>query len=186
MALVRITHADGTIETISTHVAIEEINVQPGDKVEILDETLPLAAVESRASTCFDLGGASELFDVVQVTNGNNFLIGDTAGDGVHPVEMVGVRGDHGTLFMFSSGLYEYDLNHKDPKVQALGDFEILSDVFSYAIADGNGFFDTATLSICIYGGSNGPEVCDDDHAVDVTMRGDATDAADGSLHLTK
>ena len=44
MALVRITHADGTVDTIITSVAIEEINVQQGDKVEIFDETPPLAA----------------------------------------------------------------------------------------------------------------------------------------------
>lgn len=158
MASVRITHADGTIDIITTSGAIEEINVQQGDKVQILDETLVSATVEYNPESTSDIEPASEPV-VVQVTNGTDFVVGETAGDGVNPVGMVGIAGDHGTLLMFSNGVYEYDLNNEDPKIQALGDSESLADVFTYTITDGNGGFDTATLTIAICGTSNGPKV---------------------------
>lgn len=179
MALVRITHADGTVETIRTRGAIEEINVQQGDRVENLGETLPSPTAENGPETASDIEPEDDPITIVQVTNGTDFIVGDTVGDGVNPVGIVGIAGDHGTLFMFSNGFYEYDLNKKDPRVQSLSDGESLSDVFSYAINYGGKEFDTDTLTIAIRGTRKGPRVCNDDHAVDIAMISTATDAGD-------
>jgi VCBS repeat-containing protein len=164
MALVRITHADGTHRIVSTATAIEEIIVKQGDKIQILDETLLPTATEDHADCKSEIETLDEMV-VVMITAGTDFLVGKNAGDGVNPVGMVGVAGEHGNFFMFSNGIYEYDLNKDDPKVQALGVGEDLSDVFSYVTSDRAGGFDTATLTITISGTSKGPMVCENDRA---------------------
>ncbi len=164
MALVRIIRADGTVDTITISGSIKAIDVQDGTKVEVLDDTPSPAPAEGHSETA--AANVDEPF-VVQVTAGTDFLIGNTAGDGVSPIGMVGIAGAHGTLFMFSNGVYEYDLDRKDPQVLALAEGEGLTDDFSYAISDGDGVFDIATLTIDISGTRSGPQVGNDDHAVD-------------------
>jgi VCBS repeat-containing protein len=167
MALVRITHADGTHRIVSTRSAIEGIIVNQGDKIQILDETLLPTATENHAKPKPEIGTAGEMV-VVMITAGTDFLVGKIAGDGVNPVGMAGVAGEHGNFFMFSNGIYEYDLNKKDPQVLALGVDENLSDVFSYVTSDGAGGCDTATLTITINGTEKGPMVCDNNRAAHV------------------
>lgn len=188
MALVRITHADGTNRIISTRSAVEGIIVKQGDKIQILDETLLPTATKNRADCKPEIETVDEMV-VVMITAGTDFLDGEIAGDGVNPVGMVGVPGDHGNFFMFTNGIYEYDLNKNDPKVQALGVGGNLSDVFSYVTSDKAGGFDTATLTITISGTKKGPIVCENNYAPDVMttkhlMQG-ASDAVDSELGAT-
>lgn len=172
MALVRITRADGTVDTIFVNGSVEKVDVQDGAKVEIVDEPEPAAAAEKPVLPEFGVDRDDELF-VVQVTDGTDFLNGSVAGDGVNPVGMIGITGAYGTLFMFSNGVYEYDLNRMDPRVRALGEDGRLSDAFSYAVSDRDGVFDTSTLVIEIAGTRAGPRVCDDDNTVDDMMAND-------------
>ena len=62
---------------------------------------------------------------------------------------MVGV---FGTLNWSTAGGYAYTLDNTNAVVQALVSGETATDVFSYAIADGNGGVDSATLTITIQG----------------------------------
>ena len=192
MVLVRITHMNGAIDIVTTSRAIEEIDVQQCDKVQILDESLLSAAAREETERPSDTDPAAEPSVVVQVTNGTDFLAGTTSGDGVNPVGMVGVVGNYGTLFMFSNENFEYDLNDKDPKVRDLGDGERLADVFSYALSNGLGCFDTYTLTINVFGTANGPKIRKDENAADIMVTRDITDAAEElaapvqSSHSTK
>ncbi|MDH3739530.1 MAG: VCBS domain-containing protein [Alphaproteobacteria bacterium] len=179
MALVRITRMNGTIDIVKTSRAIEEINVELGDKIQILDEALLSEKVKESPDPAPNTELDVEPNVVVQVTNGTDFVAGNTAGDGINPVGVVGVAGDFGALFMFSNGNFEYDLNYNDPRVQALRSGDSLEDVYSYALTDGCGGVDTSSLTIEICGSDNGPKIRKDNHAADILRVRDITDVTD-------
>jgi Ca2+-binding RTX toxin-like protein len=72
MARLRISHQDGTVDNITTSGATEEIVVQPGDKIEVLEATLFDANVNGNDYVvCLDDADGSE----VQITFVDLFLL---------------------------------------------------------------------------------------------------------------
>jgi VCBS repeat-containing protein len=65
--------------------------------------------------------------------------------------------GTYGTLTLFSGGFWQYQLNDSDPDTNALTDGQVVSDVFSYTVADFLGASATSTLSIAISGVNDAP-----------------------------
>ena len=91
----------------------------------------------------------------------------------------------YGALTLNPDGGYTYALDNT--LVQYLADGEIVTEVYTYTIDDGNGGTDTATLTITITGTNDDPEVSATDVTGEVTEMGtpsgDITDS--GSLTFT-
>jgi VCBS repeat-containing protein len=67
------------------------------------------------------------------------------------------IGGNHGTLFVDSTGYYSYQLHSNDGIVAALAEGETLTDTFTYTITDGDGDTSTATLTVTIVGTNDAP-----------------------------
>ena len=65
---------------------------------------------------------------------------------------LIDVVGTYGTLNWDADGSYTYTLNNVLPAVQALNFGSFATDVFTYTVDDGNGGFDTATLTVTVNG----------------------------------
>ena len=107
------------------------------------------------------------------------------------------VTGSYGTLTINSSGTYEYAATLDATDALDAGD--IVTDVFTYIVSDGNGETDTATITITIIGINDAPTAVADTDSVDAgstvtdttnsagTLILDDTDAdASSSLYITK
>jgi hypothetical protein len=72
MAQVRISHQDGTVDEITTSSATEQINVQQGDKIEVVGATLRDATVDGNnyVVTLVDPDGS-----IVEITFVDLFLL---------------------------------------------------------------------------------------------------------------
>ncbi|MGE8690792.1 MAG: VCBS domain-containing protein [Achromobacter sp.] len=84
------------------------------------------------------------------------------------------VSGTYGTITIHADGSYTYTLNNADPRVNALGQGDKLSDVFSYTIRDSDGDFSTTTITITINGTNDVPVMTNDFRSVteDVNVTG--------------
>ncbi|WP_454694060.1 retention module-containing protein [Achromobacter aegrifaciens] len=84
------------------------------------------------------------------------------------------VNGVYGKITIHADGTYTYTLNNSDPRVNALGQGDKLSDVFSYTIRDSDGDFSTTTITITINGTNDVPVMTNDFRSVteDVNVTG--------------
>ncbi|MGB3431928.1 VCBS domain-containing protein, partial [Achromobacter sp.] len=84
------------------------------------------------------------------------------------------VNGVYGKITIHADGSYTYTLNNTDPRVNALGQGDKLSDVFSYTIRDSDGDFSTTTITITINGTNDVPVMTNDFRSVteDVNVTG--------------
>ncbi|WP_139142085.1 VCBS domain-containing protein, partial [Alteromonas lipolytica] len=71
------------------------------------------------------------------------------------------VTGQYGTLSIGQDGAYTYAVDNTNTTIDALLN-GTASDTFTYTIADGNGGFSTATLTITIQGSNDAPVASDD------------------------
>ena len=69
------------------------------------------------------------------------------------------LRGEYGRLSMDENGNYRYNLLDNDPDTNALKQGEEVNDVFTYRVSDGQGGFDTQTLTIHITGTNDAPVI---------------------------
>jgi len=69
------------------------------------------------------------------------------------------LRGEYGQLSMDENGHYSYNLLDNDPDTDALKQGEEVNDVFTYRVSDGQGGFDTQTLTIHITGTNDAPVI---------------------------
>ncbi|MBB5515896.1 VCBS repeat-containing protein [Rubricella aquisinus] len=91
------------------------------------------------------------------------------------------IVGTYGALTLAADGTWTYLLDDSDPDTEALAPGEVVTDVFSYEVSDGNGGTDIATLTISITGSEdNRPPVAEDASA---TLNEDTT--LSGSLPTT-
>ncbi|MBB5190871.1 VCBS repeat-containing protein [Silvimonas terrae] len=73
------------------------------------------------------------------------------------------VTGLYGSLFVNTSGGFEYTVNNSDPAVQALRTFgQTLTDTFTYTLSDTGNAHATATITITIHGANDTPVGVDD------------------------
>ena len=70
--------------------------------------------------------------------------------------------GRYGSLTLAASGAYSYSLNNASTEVQSLAATQQVSDVFAYAISDGNGGVANSQLTIKVVGSNDGPVVVAD------------------------
>ena len=69
------------------------------------------------------------------------------------------VNGLYGDIQLNSDGTYTYTLDNNNVTVNALDNGDILTDVFNYTVSDGEGGFDSSTLTITINGDNDAPVV---------------------------
>ena len=121
-------------------------------------------AIDDSAVTSEDVNVAG---DVTPLLAGQDF---DIDGDAINVVGVVPgtvaappsgnvgvpVAGTYGTLTVGDDGSYTYS---PGPAAQALVSGETAIETFTYAIADGNGGVDRATLTITIHGADDAPQI---------------------------
>ena len=91
----------------------------------------------------------------------------------------VPVTGAYGTLTVGGDGSYSYS---PGPAANALLAGETVTEVFTYAIDDGNGGTDSATLSITIHGADDAPVIAG---PLDGVVQEDGTKVATGTLSIS-
>ncbi|HUR89295.1 MAG TPA: VCBS domain-containing protein, partial [Ramlibacter sp.] len=67
------------------------------------------------------------------------------------------VDGSFGQLVLNANGTYTYVIDDADANVDALGPTDVLHDIFTYTVSDGNGGTSTAQLDITIQGANDSP-----------------------------
>jgi len=70
--------------------------------------------------------------------------------------------GSFGSLTLNADGTFSYNVNVTNPTVITLLAGDSRTDTFTYTISDGNGGFDTATVTFTIHGTNNAPEALND------------------------
>ena len=78
--------------------------------------------------------------------------------DGQNVSGITTVTGTYGSLTIDALGNYTYQLNNGAAAVQALAVGDTITEVFTYTIADGDGQFDSAQLTILIQGTNDLPQ----------------------------
>ena len=116
--------------------------------------------IEDNATTTLSgqaiLGGSGNVADTD--FNGDSLAItGAVAGTGpvIGSVPLgspLSVSGIYGTLLIAANGSYTYTLENSRIQTQNLINGEIATDVFTYKITDGNGAYDTATITVTVQG----------------------------------
>ena len=94
----------------------------------------------------------------------------------------VAVAGTYGALTLNADGSWTYALDNGDTDTDALAQDESAPEVFNYTVADGNGGFDTTTLTIDITGTNDQPVISGGDSSGAVTE--DTVSEATGQLDV--
>src|SRR6185436_18317677 len=74
----------------------------------------------------------------------------------------IDVAGTYGTLHINSDGTYTYTLDNNDPDTEGLSAGQLVSDIFTYRVADAHGLTDTAELTIAVTGSNDAPVLTGD------------------------
>lgn len=90
-----------------------------------------------------------------------NVLANDNVPDLLGSVTLV-IGTSLGNLTLNPDGSYSYMLDNTNPAVQALGVGQMLTDSFTYLVADADGDTDVATVTITINGTNDSPTANDD------------------------
>ena len=79
------------------------------------------------------------------------------------------IAGTYGSLTIAADGSWTYNLDNADPDTDALEDGDVVQEVFTYTMEDGNGGSESATLTLSIEGSADNepPVVTDDSFSVD-------------------
>ncbi|MEB3166162.1 MAG: VCBS domain-containing protein [Cyanobacteriota bacterium] len=110
------------------------------------------------------LGTVNQVSDVLVVKtissdptkDSNTVAAGTTSANGTL------VQGTYGTLRIGANGSYLYDVDENNAALIALGQGVAVTDVFTYQVADSQGLLSSATLTITIVGGNDGPTAVND------------------------
>ena len=102
------------------------------------------------------LGGSGNVADT-DPNNDTLSITGAVAGTGavvgaVTLASPLTVSGTYGSLLINANGTYTYTLDNSRIQTQNMLGGQTYNDVFTYKITDGNGGFDTATISVSVLG----------------------------------
>lgn len=135
--------AENAKPTLTNATATHEVVEDSNDGVPLVSATVP--ATDGDAA---HLGGSSAL----------SYAIEGDSGTGMY-------QGKYGTLFLTADGTYTYKLNNNDPRVQALGAGENLTDEqFTIKVSDNGRGNDTPkssdfTVNITVSGTNDAPSI---------------------------
>jgi len=98
------------------------------------------------------------------------------------------LKGTYGYLIIAADGTYTYIIDNESLSTQSLAANEIVTEIFTYTISDGNGGTDSAMLEIDIHGKNDAPVAVDDlaitdeDTPVTIDVLVNDSDIDDGDL----
>ena len=175
---------DGTTDSVTQNVSFTITGTNDG----------PVAANDSGSATEAGVAaGANASGNVLtndsDVDNGDSKAVatvrsGAEAGSGTAGTLGTALAGAYGSLTLNADGSYSYAVDNANTDVNKLNASQSLTDNFTYAVSDGNGGTDQATLAITITGANDAPVASAAVQAVneDATVSGNvsATDADAG------
>ncbi len=149
---------------------VDDAPVAQDDNGSVIEDTAPATSGDVTAND--QVGADARLAPVVGVVAGN----GDAASAGG-----IGstVAGTYGSLTLQADGTYAYALATGSNVVDALALGEVVTDVFTYALRDGDGDLTQALLSIAITGTNDAPS------ASNVLTSTQEDDAVSGAIAMS-
>ena len=135
---------------------ITDVNNAPDAVADVPGSNLQEDSANSVLAGHAILGGSGSNADLDP--NGDTLAVtGAVAGSGavtgaVALASPLTVSGQYGTLLIQANGTYTYTLDNSRIQTQNLLGGQTYADVFTYRITDGNGGYDTATISVSILG----------------------------------
>ena len=156
------THTNGTTTGYTTNASavgtgtITDVNNAPDAINDVPVSNLQEDTANSTVSGNAILGGSGNVADT-DPNNDTLSITGAIAGTGavVSSVTLASpltVSGTYGNLLMNANGSYTYTLDNSRIQTQNMLGGQSYNDVFTYKITDGNGGYDTATISVAILG----------------------------------
>ena len=146
------TNGNTVVNTVTITI-VDDVPTAKPDVNAITEDASSPASGNVFAST-----GASS-GDQTDVPGADGASVTDIAFDGTPGSIGSGLPGAYGTLTLNANGTYSYALDNGNPAVQALGNGETLSEVFTYTITDADGDTSSATLTITVNGENDAPVV---------------------------
>ena len=175
---------DSNISTVT--ITINGVNDAP---VAVADSNTGPAVVEAGVvvggNTPFvgnDAASGNVLTNDTDVDDGDQANLSVSEVDGSAANVGAAVAGTYGSLTLDALGNWTYALDNSDPDTNALAQGESAPEGFNYAVADGNGGFDTTTLTIDIAGTNDQPVISGGDTSGAVTE--DTVSEATGQLDV--
>ncbi|MFA9388597.1 MAG: Ig-like domain-containing protein [Prolixibacteraceae bacterium] len=164
------TATDGTVSRTATlTITINGSNVAP----VLADDTN--STIETEVITYNSAGSSGNI--VANDTDANGDALTITQINGI-PSSTGTVTGSYGTLAWLSNGRYTYTPNSS---LSSLTASDVLSEVFTVTVSDGNGESGTSKLTITINGRNDLPVLADDTNS---TIETTAVNQTDGSGNL--
>ncbi|HCX80142.1 MAG TPA: hypothetical protein DHV01_00910, partial [Rhodoferax sp.] len=151
--------SDGALNsnTATTTINVTAVNDPPvaRDDTNAVNEDGTTTLTVSAANGVILSGGNAATRDTDAEDNALNVTAirtGTEAGTGASGTLGTGLVGTYGTLTLNANGSYTYVLNNSSSIVQNLTAGQVVQDVFTYTISDGNGGTDQAALTINVTG----------------------------------
>ena len=170
---------NGGTDTATVAIAIQGVNDPPVsvNDADSTDEDTPLEVV----------AGSGGLLDNDSDIEGNVLSIVELNGNSYTPGDQITLSSG-ALLTVFADGSYTYDPNGR---FEGLGIGDTAIETFTYAVEDGNGGTDMATVTLTVFG-ANDPPLARDDHAmtrndvpITVAVAENDTDADADPLRVT-
>ena len=172
-------NALGTYYLTVTVLDAENCSNRMAYTFEVIANDLPVLAEDFNATV------ETEVVTETGTNSSGNLLVNDSDPDGgvlsitsINGISSGTVVGIYGTLNWFSNGDYTYVPNSE---LDSLTQTEVLTEVFTYAVSDGQGGTASSTLTITIEGVNAIPILVDDSNS---TIKSDPVNQDNGSGNL--
>ena len=169
--------ANGASSTAALTIAITGANDAP---VAVDDSNGGDAVIESGVVAGDPSAAGNVLTNDTDIDTGDTRTV--TAVNGSAPNVGAPLVGIYGTLTLMANGTWTYALNDADPDTNALAQGQVVTDAFTYTMADANGATSTAALTITITGGNDAPVVTGAVDSGEVTEGSLPVMTADGTI----
>ena len=154
--------ANGATSSAALTIAITGTNDAP---VAVADGNAGDAVTESGVVTGDPSAAGNVLTNDTDVDTSDSKTVTAVNGSALNVgAPLVGI---YGTLTLLANGSWTYALNNTDPDTDALMQGQIVTDAFTYTMADANGASSAAGLTITITGTNDAPVAVDDSNAGD-------------------
>ena len=141
--------AVGTATITDVNYAPDAINDMPTSNLQedTTNSTLSGNAITGGSGNTTDTDPNNDTLSITGAVSGTGAVTGNVALSSA-----LTVSGIYGSLLINANGTYTYTLDNSRIQTQNILGGETVNDVFTYKITDGNGGYDTATISVAVLG----------------------------------